>query len=128
MELSDGAALDRSHANRNRPRSRRHRQDRPSDPPRLRLHGTAVRAASRTSPTPFDWSAPSGWDVALAGAAAVYIVAPPTTGPAHEFVARAEAAGVQRLVLLSGRGADTWGTPRSGWTCATPRQLCEVRR
>ncbi|CAJ1511043.1 NAD(P)H-binding protein [[Mycobacterium] burgundiense] len=77
--------------------------------PRLRLHGTAVRAASRTSPTPFDWSAPSGWDVALAGAAAVYIVAPPTTGPAHEFVARAEAAGVQRLVLLSGRGADTWG-------------------
>jgi uncharacterized protein YbjT (DUF2867 family) len=30
-------------------------------------------------------------------------------GPVHPFVTRAEAAGVQRLVLLSGRGADTWG-------------------
>ena len=30
-------------------------------------------------------------------------------GPVHEFVARAEAAGVQRLVLLSGHGADTLG-------------------
>jgi uncharacterized protein YbjT (DUF2867 family) len=30
-------------------------------------------------------------------------------GPVHEFVARAEAAGVRRLVLPSGHGADTWG-------------------
>ncbi len=82
--------------------------------PRLRLHGTPVRAASRTSPTPFDWSAPVGWDAALHGVAAVYIVPPSAVGPVHEFVARAEAAGVQRLVLLSGRGADTWGDTSFG--------------
>jgi uncharacterized protein YbjT (DUF2867 family) len=82
--------------------------------PRLRLHGAAVRAASRTSQTPFDWSDPGTWDPALRGAAAVYLVAPPQPGPSHEFVARAEAAGVQHLVLLSGRGADTWGESAFG--------------
>ena len=76
---------------------------------RLRLHGTPVRAASRSSETPFDWSDPDSWDAALEGVAALYLVAPRVPGPAHEFVARAEAAGVRRLVLLSGRGADTLG-------------------
>jgi uncharacterized protein YbjT (DUF2867 family) len=73
------------------------------------VHGTPVRAASRSSRVRFDWSEPGGWDAALQGVTAVYVVAPREPGPAHEFVARAEAAGVQRLVLLSGRGADTWG-------------------
>lgn len=81
---------------------------------RLRLAGTDVRAASRSSATRFDWSDPSGWDAALAGVTAVYVVAPREVGPAHEFVARAEAAGVQRLVLLSGRGADGWGDSSFG--------------
>ncbi|WP_434739522.1 NmrA family NAD(P)-binding protein [Micromonospora sp. SH-82] len=76
---------------------------------RLRLHGGAVRTASRTSPTRFDWSHPDGWDAVLRGVTAVYVVPPPVPGPVHEFVARAEAAGVRRLVLLSGRGADSWG-------------------
>lgn len=76
---------------------------------RLRLHGVPVRAASRSSETPFDWSRPEGWDAALRGVTAAYVVAPGTPGPVHDFVARAEAAGVQRLVLLSGRGADEWG-------------------
>ena len=77
--------------------------------PRLRLRGVPVRAASRSSATPFDWNDPTGWDAALAGVDAAYVVAPTTPGPVHDFVARAEAAGVQRLVLLSGRGADDWG-------------------
>lgn len=76
---------------------------------RLRLRGVPVRAASRSSETPFDWSDPAGWDAALHDVTAVYIVAPGVPGPVHAFVERAEAAGVQRLVLLSGRGADTWG-------------------
>jgi uncharacterized protein YbjT (DUF2867 family) len=76
---------------------------------RLRLRGIAARLASRSSHTPFDWSDPAGWDAALDGISAVYMVAPAQVGPAPEFVARAQAAGVQRLVLLSGRGADTWG-------------------
>ncbi|MFE2499496.1 NAD(P)H-binding protein [Streptomyces scopuliridis] len=81
---------------------------------RLRLHGTHVRAASRSSRTRFDWSDPGSWDAALRGITAAYVVAPPVPGPVHEFVARAEAAGVRRLVLLSGRGADTWGDSTFG--------------
>lgn len=68
-----------------------------------------MRAASRWSATPFDWSNPISWDAALRGVDAVYVVAPDVPGPVHEFVARAAAAGVRRLVLLSGHGADTWG-------------------
>jgi uncharacterized protein YbjT (DUF2867 family) len=82
--------------------------------PRLRLRGLSVRAASRSSATAFDWSDPSGWEAALRGVGAVYIVPPSVPGPVHDFVARAEAAGVQRLVLLSGRGADTWGDSAFG--------------
>ncbi|WP_328606760.1 NAD(P)H-binding protein [Amycolatopsis sp. NBC_00345] len=81
---------------------------------RLRLRGTPVRAASRSSETRFDWSDPGSWDAALRDIAAAYVVAPFVPGPAHEFVARAEAAGVRRLVLLSGRGADTWGDSAFG--------------
>ena len=76
---------------------------------RLRLAGVPVRAASRSSRVRFDWNAPDTWAAALRGVTAVYLVAPGTPGPAHGFVAAAEAAGVKRLVLLSGRGADTWG-------------------
>ncbi|WNV87582.1 NAD(P)H-binding protein [Umezawaea sp. Da 62-37] len=76
---------------------------------RLRLRGTPVRPASRSGQVPFDWSDPSGWDAALTGVDAVYLVAPQVPGPAPDFVARAEAAGVRRLVLLSGRAADDWG-------------------
>ncbi|MEJ2887229.1 NAD(P)H-binding protein [Actinomycetospora aeridis] len=79
-----------------------------------RLRGATVRAASRSSATPFDWSDPRGWDAALDGVAAVYIVPPSTPGPVHELVARAAEAGVRRLVLLSGHGADTWGESAFG--------------
>ncbi|MBB6120953.1 NAD(P)H-binding protein [Nocardiopsis algeriensis] len=81
---------------------------------RLRLHGTQVRAASRSSRTRFDWSDPGSWDAVLQDVTAAYVVPPPVPGPVHEFVARAEAAGVQRLVLLSGRSADTWGDSTFG--------------
>ncbi|MFT7840286.1 NAD(P)H-binding protein [Saccharothrix sp. BKS2] len=81
---------------------------------RLRLHGTPVRAASRSSPTRFDWSDPGGWDAALRDVDAVYVVAPGVPGPVHEFVARAGAVGVRRLVLLSGHAADTWGDSAFG--------------
>ena len=81
---------------------------------RLRLRGVATRLASRSSPTPFDWSDPTGWDAALDGATAVYMVAPATVGPADEFVASAQSAGVRRVVLLSGRGADSWGDSTFG--------------
>lgn len=81
---------------------------------RLRMRGIPVRAASRSSDTRFDWSDTGSWDAALQRVSAVYVVAPATVGPVHQFVPRAEAAGVQRLVLLSGRGADTWGDSEFG--------------
>ena len=77
--------------------------------PRLRLRGTRVRAASRSSEARFDWADPDGWDAVLHDVTAAYLIAPSVLGRAGDFVARAGAAGVQRLVLLSGRGADTWG-------------------
>ncbi|MFJ7237270.1 NAD(P)H-binding protein [Streptomyces olivaceus] len=81
---------------------------------RLRLRGTPTRPASRSSPTRFDWSDPGGWDAALRGATAVYVVPPSVPGPVHEFAARAGAAGVRHLVLLSGHGADRWGDSAFG--------------
>lgn len=81
---------------------------------RLRLRGTPVRTASRSSRTRFDWSDPDTWDAALRDAAVAYVVAPRVPGPVHRFVVQAEAAGVRRLVLLSGRGADTWGDSAFG--------------
>ncbi|MBU6530884.1 NmrA family NAD(P)-binding protein [Streptomyces mayonensis] len=81
---------------------------------RLRLRGTPVRPASRSSPTRFDWSEPGGWDTALRGVTAVYVVPPSVPGPVHAFATRAEAAGVRHLVLLSGHGADRWGDSAFG--------------
>lgn len=82
--------------------------------PRLRLLGVPVRATSRSSGTRFDWSAPDTWDDALAGVGAIYLVAPPWPGPAADFLTRAEAAGVRRVTVLSGRGADQWGESAFG--------------
>lgn len=80
--------------------------------PRLRALGHTVRAASRSGETRFDWSDRSGWDAALSGVQAVYLVPTETLGLPEraEFVARAKAAGVQRLVQLSVRGIDEDGT------------------
>ncbi|GHH42702.1 NAD(P)H-binding protein [Lentzea cavernae] len=81
---------------------------------RLRLRGTPTRTASRSSDTRFDWTAPETWDAALRGIDTVYVVPPGVPGPVHDFIPRAEAAGVRRLVLLSGHGADTWGDSTFG--------------
>ncbi|PWV55163.1 NAD(P)H-binding protein [Nocardiopsis sp. L17-MgMaSL7] len=73
---------------------------------RLRERGLEVRSASRSSPWTFDWRDPSTWDRVLTGTRAVYVVQfdpQPLTPP---FVERAVAHGLERIVLLSGRGVD----------------------
>ncbi|MBR8745005.1 SDR family NAD(P)-dependent oxidoreductase [Nocardiopsis sp. MG754419] len=72
----------------------------------LRADGRPVRAASRTSEWNFDWQDPTTWDPVLAGVRAAYVVQfdPEPLTPA--FVERAAAQGVERVVLLSGRGVD----------------------
>ncbi|MFC5724525.1 NAD(P)H-binding protein [Streptomyces gamaensis] len=80
--------------------------------PRLKELGHSVRAASRSSATPFDWADPSTWQPALTGAEAVYFVPTELLGLSERaaFVDEARKAGVRRIVQLSVRGLDTDGT------------------
>ncbi|GAA3676009.1 NAD(P)H-binding protein [Nonomuraea antimicrobica] len=70
----------------------------------LEAQGAPVRPASRSSRVRFDWTEPGTWADAVHGARAVYLVAPEDPAPIREFVAKAD--GVQRFVVLSGRGID----------------------
>lgn len=76
----------------------------------LTARGHAVRAVSRHSDTRFDWHDPGTWTAALHGVRAAYLtyapdLADPAAAPAvRAFTETAARAGVQRFVLLSGRG------------------------
>lgn len=70
------------------------------------LRGTSVRAVSRSTEVRFDWSDPDTWAGAVAGASAVYVIAPAVSSSAEPFVAQAIAAGVRRFVVLSARGLE----------------------
>ncbi|GAA4740270.1 NAD(P)H-binding protein [Modestobacter marinus] len=77
---------------------------------RLRARGVDARVASRSSACRLDWAEPGTWAPALAGAGAVYLAyAPDLAVPGSDqvlaaFTRTAAAAGVRRVVLLSGRG------------------------
>ncbi|MEL6432005.1 MAG: NAD(P)H-binding protein [Planctomycetota bacterium] len=79
---------------------------------RLEAAGRPVRRGSRSAETPFDWDDPTTWAPALAGVGAAYIVyspdlaVPSAPGAIEAFVALARAQGLERLVLLSGRGEE----------------------
>lgn len=76
----------------------------------LETAGHAVRRGSRQSQTPFDWGHQSTWAPALDGVSAAYVTFFPDLsfpGAPENITALTEAAiaaGVDRLVLLSGRG------------------------
>jgi uncharacterized protein YbjT (DUF2867 family) len=72
---------------------------------RLQAKSIPARAASRSSGTHFDWHHPTTWDAALNGASALSLALPPEEVPVGDLITRAVAAGVDRIVLLSGRGA-----------------------
>ena len=102
---------------------------------RLRARALPVRPGSRSAHPPFDWEDPTTWAPALEGASAAYVsYFPDLAAPgAPEAVAAlatvAVEAGVDRLVLLSGRGEHeaqrseerlrgsgaTWTVVRSSW-------------
>ncbi|WP_226623234.1 NAD(P)H-binding protein [Alloyangia pacifica] len=77
---------------------------------RLKARGLPVRRASRGSATPFDWEAPETWAPALRGAQAAYVTYfpdlafPGAVEKLESLCETASAAGVEHLVLLSGRG------------------------
>ena len=77
---------------------------------RLEKKGLPVRRGSRGAAIPFDWDKPETWPAALNGIAAAYvtyfpdIAVPGALEKVEKLSAAAKSAGVQRLVLLSGRG------------------------
>ena len=77
---------------------------------RLAERGQAVRIGSRSSVPAFDWDREEGWEAALAGVSAIYITYSPdlampgATDAIAALVRHARLQGVERLVLLSGRG------------------------
>ncbi|MCZ6584544.1 MAG: NAD(P)H-binding protein [Gammaproteobacteria bacterium] len=79
---------------------------------RLASRGIPTRVASRAANPSFDWGDRSSWDAVLDGVTAAYIsyapdlAIPGATDAVRAFVERAAERGVQRLVLLSGRGEE----------------------
>lgn len=77
---------------------------------RLTARGVPCRIGSRSAVPAFDWDNEAGWDACLDGVSAAYITyVPDLAMPGAKdaiaaFVERARRKGVQRLVLLSGRG------------------------
>lgn len=78
----------------------------------LEQRGAAVRSVSRSSTLPFDWEDPATWRPSLSGVKSVYLTfAPDIAMPGalekvSAWVALAREAGVQHIVLLSGRGEE----------------------
>jgi len=79
---------------------------------RLAALGRPVRAVSRSTAPRFDWEDRATWPAALAGASAAYVAyqpdlaVPGAVETLRAFFEQALAQGVDRLVLLSGRGEE----------------------
>ena len=77
---------------------------------RLTESGHAVRPGSRGAAIPFDWDKPETWEAALNGIERAYvtyfpdIAMPGALEKVERLCATARHAGLQRLVMLSGRG------------------------
>ena len=77
---------------------------------RLEEKGQIVRRGTRNSETPFDWAKPQTWPAILDGVSAAYIsyfpdiAFPGAVEQVEAFTTLAREKGLQRLVLLTGRG------------------------
>lgn len=77
---------------------------------RLLEAGFDASSGSRKAPIPFDWDQPDTWPRALSGMTSVYVNYHPDFGfpgaieNLRAFTEVASAAGVSRLVMLTGRG------------------------
>ncbi len=71
---------------------------------------TNIRLGSRSEAIPFDWEDPETWPAVLSGMDAVYITfqpdlaIPSATDIIRKFATLADRCGVEKMVLLSGRG------------------------
>jgi uncharacterized protein YbjT (DUF2867 family) len=102
---------------------------------RLQALGYATRAVSRSTTPLFDWEDRSTWHRAIAGARAAYVTyqpdlaVPNAEADIRAFVQIAAKAGLDHLVLLSGRGEEgaeraeeilknsgiSWNVVRASW-------------
>lgn len=79
---------------------------------RLAARGMEVRAGSRSGTPPFDWKQPKTWEPALHGVSAVYLTyypdlaVPGAVEAIQALVDLAVKTGVEKMVLLSGRGEE----------------------
>lgn len=79
---------------------------------RLEARGVPTRIGSRSNPIPFDWEDDSTWGPALEGVTAAYVTyfpdlaVPAAPAAIRAFSNLAVESGVERLVLLSGRGEE----------------------
>ncbi len=79
---------------------------------RLADRGVETRVASRSANPAFDWNDQGSWRAVLDGVDVAYIsyapdlAIPGATDTVRDFIALAVEQGVQRLVLLSGRGEE----------------------
>lgn len=87
---------------------------------RLEARGIPIRSGSRRGSPPFDWADESTFGEALQGVRAAYLAyhpdmaAPGAAQTVEALSTRAVDAGVERLVLLSGRGEeDGWPTEQA---------------
>jgi uncharacterized protein YbjT (DUF2867 family) len=87
---------------------------------RLEALGIPTRSGSRSATPRFDWADESTWSATLEGVAAAYLAyhpdmaAPGAAEAVETLSSMAVEAGVQRLVLLSGRGEeDGWPTEQA---------------
>ncbi|WP_319531997.1 NmrA family NAD(P)-binding protein [uncultured Cohaesibacter sp.] len=77
---------------------------------RLEKLGKAVRHGTRRAPIPFDWEDETTWSAALDGAQSAYVTYfpdlafPGAVEKVDALCAAAKFSGLERLVLLSGRG------------------------
>jgi uncharacterized protein YbjT (DUF2867 family) len=76
---------------------------------RLAARGIRTRVGSRSGEPPFDWDEQATWSPALDGVGSVYVshyldALPGAAETVGSFADLAVTSGVQRLVLLSGRG------------------------
>ena len=77
---------------------------------KLETLGQTVRRGSRNAATPFDWETPETWAPALTGARSAYVTYfpdlafPGAVEKLESLVETAKTSGVEKIVLLSGRG------------------------
>jgi uncharacterized protein YbjT (DUF2867 family) len=102
---------------------------------RLEQLGHATRGVSRSTNPAFDWEHPATWRPALEGARAAYVTYQPDLAvpgaqeDIHTLIREAKSAGIEHLVMLSGRGEEgaqkaeqilmnsglTWNLVRASW-------------